>query len=183
MRRLQRHEQKLLKKVDPYHFKREDNVRELAILRRYRIQNREDYTKYNIMVLQIKKVTHRLIQLDPASPFRQDMTEQLLAKLYNLGLIPTKKSLLQCSQITASSFCRRRLPVVMVRLRMATSLKEAITYIEQGHIRVGPNIITDPAFLVTRTCNDFVTWTDGSKIREKIMKWNDKLDDFDLLGL
>jgi U3 small nucleolar ribonucleoprotein protein IMP3 len=38
----------------------------------------------------------------------------------------------------------------MVRLKMAETVKSAVTYIEQGHIRVGPETITDPAFLVTR---------------------------------
>ncbi|CAG8817818.1 3389_t:CDS:2, partial [Racocetra persica] len=70
----------------------------------------------------------------------------------------------------------RRLPIVMCRLRMAETVKEAVTFIEQGHIRVGPETITDPANL-----EDFVTWADTSKIKCKIMKYNDKLDDFDLL--
>jgi U3 small nucleolar ribonucleoprotein protein IMP3 len=70
----------------------------------------------------------------------------------------------------------------MVRLKMSENLKEAVTFIEQGHIRVGPNVITDPAFLVTRTFEDYVTWVDSSKIKRTIMKYNDKLDDFDLLG-
>ena len=30
----------------------------------------------------------------------------------------------------------------MVRLKMSETLKEATTFIEQGHIRVGPNVIT-----------------------------------------
>jgi U3 small nucleolar ribonucleoprotein protein IMP3 len=42
--------------------------------------------------------------------------------------------------------------------------------------------ITDPAFLVTRTFEDYVTWVDTSKIKRAIMRYNDKLDDFDLLG-
>jgi len=29
---------------------------------------------------------------------------------------------------------------------------------------------------------DFVAWVDSSKIRRKVMKYNDALDDFDLLG-
>ena len=41
--------------------------------------------------------------------------------------------------------------------------------------------MTDPAFLVTRTFEDFVTWVDTSKIKRKVMKYNDKLDDYDLL--
>ena len=65
---------------------------------------------------------------------------------------------------------------------MGQSLKEATTYIEQGHVRVGPNVITDPAYLVSRTFEDYVTWVDSSKIKRTIMKYNDQLDDFDLLG-
>ena len=38
----------------------------------------------------------------------------------------------------------------MCRLKMAETVKEAVTFIEQGHIRVGPETITDPAYLVTR---------------------------------
>ncbi len=70
----------------------------------------------------------------------------------------------------------------MVRLKMSENLREAITFIEQGQIRVGPEIVTDPAFLVTRNLEDFVTWTNSSKIRRAIHKYNDTLDDFDLLN-
>ena len=70
----------------------------------------------------------------------------------------------------------------MARLKMSETLKEAVTLIEQGHIRVGPETITDPAFLVNRNLEDFVTWTDQSKIRRHIMKYNDRLDDYELLG-
>lgn len=39
----------------------------------------------------------------------------------------------------------------MVRNHMSETLKAAVTYIEQGHVRVGPELVTDPAFLVTRS--------------------------------
>lgn len=65
---------------------------------------------------------------------------------------------------------------------MADNLKEAITYIEQGHIRVGPETVTDPAFLVTRNMEDFITWVDSSKIKRRIHFYNDKLDDYDLMN-
>jgi len=54
-------------------------------------------------------------------------------------------------------------------------------FVQQGHIRVGTDVITDPAFLVTRQMEDFVQWTDTSKIRKKVLAYNDKLDDFDFL--
>ncbi|KAJ2244307.1 U3 small nucleolar ribonucleoprotein imp3 [Coemansia sp. RSA 454] len=64
---------------------------------------------------------------------------------------------------------------------MAQYVSEAVRLIEQGHVRVGPDTVTDSAFLVTRNMEDFVTWVDTSKIKRKILKYNDKLDDFDLL--
>lgn len=67
-----------------------------------------------------------------------------------MGLITTKRNFELCSKITASCFCRRRLPVIMVRSKMVQTLKAATTYIEQGHVRVGPQLIKDPAFLVSR---------------------------------
>lgn len=80
------------------------------------------------------------------------------------------------------SFRRRRLSTVLVRLKFAEHLKEAITYIEQGHIRVGPETVTDPAFLVTRNMEDFITWVDTSKIKRKVLQYNDKLDDYDAMN-
>lgn len=65
---------------------------------------------------------------------------------------------------------------------MSETIREAITFIEQGHVRVGPQTITEPAFLVTRNMEDFVTWVDTSKIKRKVLLYNDRLDDYDLLG-
>jgi U3 small nucleolar ribonucleoprotein protein IMP3 len=70
----------------------------------------------------------------------------------------------------------------MVRAKMAENLQEAITFIEQGHVRVGPEVVTDPAFLVIRPMEDFVTWVDSSKIKRAVARYNDKLDDYELLG-
>lgn len=78
--------------------------------------------------------------------------------------------------------CRRRLATILVRLKFAEHLKEAVTYIEQGHIRVGPETVTDPAFLVTRNMEDFVTWVDTSKIKKKVLEYNGKLDDYDAMN-
>ncbi|PON82112.1 Ribosomal protein [Trema orientale] len=103
-------------------------------------------------------------------------------KKYNIGVIPSRQSLALCERLTVSAFCRRRLSTVLVRLKFAEHLKEAVTYIEQGHIRVGPDTVTDPAFLVTRNMEDFITWVDSSKIKKKVLEYNDKLDDYDAMN-
>ena len=64
---------------------------------------------------------------------------------------------------------------------MAQTISAACTFVEQGQVRVGPNVVTDPSFLVTRNMEDFVTWVDSSKVRKTVQRYNDKLDDFELL--
>lgn len=48
---------------------------------------------------------------------------------------------------------------------------------------MGTDVVTDPAYLVTRNMEDFVTWVDSSKIKRNIMRYRDKLDDFELEAL
>ena len=112
----------------------------------------------------------------------------MLEKLWDMGILGTggggKGKLSDIEhKVTVSAFARRRLPVVMTRLRMSDHIQAATTLIEQGHVRVGTDVITDPAYLVTRNMEDFVTWVDSSKIKRNIMKYRDKLDDFELEAL
>eukprot|EP00594_Rhizosolenia_setigera_P008194 CAMPEP_0178973762 /NCGR_PEP_ID=MMETSP0789-20121207/21945_1 /TAXON_ID=3005 /ORGANISM="Rhizosolenia setigera, Strain CCMP 1694" /LENGTH=181 /DNA_ID=CAMNT_0020661749 /DNA_START=9 /DNA_END=554 /DNA_ORIENTATION=- len=181
MRQLKHHEKKLLRKVDLYSWKGENTIRAAKIMRRYLIQNRDDFTSYTKLVGMVKSLSAKLKTLPSDDNFRIEMTGQLLDKLFNMGILQNTKSLQKAEEITVSAICRRRLPVVMVRMKMAEHLKAAVTFIEQGQVRVGTNVVTDPAFLVTRNLEDFVTWVDTSKIRRTIHKYNDKLDDFDLL--
>ena len=181
MRQLKYHEKKLLRKADLYSWKGEDNLRVAKVMRRYHLQNREDYTSYSRICGMVTKLAAKLQTLPPDDSFRIAMTDQLLTKLSQMGIINTQKSLQKAQEITASALCRRRLPVIMVRLKMAENLRVAVTWIEQGQVRVGPNVVTDPSFLVTKSMEDFVTWVDQSKIRRSVQKYNDKLDDFDLL--
>ena len=55
-----------------------------------------------------------------------------LHKLYEAGIIPLKKSLEQTETLATSTFCRRRLPIVLVRLKFAETVKEAVTFVEHG---------------------------------------------------
>ncbi|PWA17415.1 hypothetical protein CCH79_00011226, partial [Gambusia affinis] len=192
VRKLKYHEQKLLKKVDFINWEVDNNLHEVKVLRKYHIEKREDYTKYNKLSRNIRELAQKIRDLDEKDGFRAQSTHRFLEKLYSIGLIPTRQNLSLTEKVTASSFCRRRLPSIMLNLRMAQNLKTAITFIQQGRIlqsvcpsgvcyprenadvRVGPDIVTDPAFLVTRNMEDFVTWVDLSKIKQHVLNYNDE---------
>jgi U3 small nucleolar ribonucleoprotein protein IMP3 len=49
-------------------------------MRRYHIQNRDDYKTYNKIAGMITKLTNMLRQLGPEDPTRIELTDQLLDK-------------------------------------------------------------------------------------------------------
>ncbi|GMH91304.1 hypothetical protein TL16_g12019, partial [Triparma laevis f. inornata] len=181
MRELKHHEKKLLRRVNLYAWKGDSNLRTSKILRTYHIQNREDYTAYDRICGHVTSLSSKLKTLKKDDEFRIEMTKQLLQKNFDLGVIDSKTSLEKCDTITASAFCRRRIAVIMFKSKMCESIKKGVEMVEQGQVRVGPSVVTDPSFLVSRKLEDFVTWVDGSKIKRSVMKYNSKLDDYDLL--
>lgn len=130
----------------------------------------------------IHVVTQALGRLPVDDPYRQMMTLALLKKLYDMGLVQQPRTLADADKITVTSLLRRRLAIVLRSLKMCERLSQASDFIRQGHIRIGPQVVTDPAVLVTRKMEDFVTWTDESKIRLKILRHNDAVDDYDMLN-
>ncbi|XP_004517614.1 U3 small nucleolar ribonucleoprotein protein IMP3 [Ceratitis capitata] len=181
VRKLKFHEQKLLKKVDFITWKVDNAGKEAKVLRRYHIRKPADYTKYNKLSREIRTLCEKIANLDKSDTFKMEAAMMLLEKLYLMGLIRNKAELEAASRVSASCFCRRRLPVIMVKNQLSQNLKNATDLIEQGHVRVGPDMITDPAFLVSRNLEDFVTWVDSSKIKQHVLNYNDQRDDFALV--
>lgn len=80
MRQLKHHEKKLLKKVDFLKYKNEGNLRELQVMRRYHITNRDDYKKYNHLCGMVTKLVGTLKRLDAKDSTRIELTDQILNK-------------------------------------------------------------------------------------------------------
>jgi U3 small nucleolar ribonucleoprotein protein IMP3 len=155
VRKLKYHEQKLLRKVDFNNYKSDNQHRDAFVCQRYHIQKASDYHAYNRLCGSLRSLAHKLAALDPQDDFRRKQEDLLLEKLWDMGVLGTggggKGKLSDVEhKVTVSAFARRRLPVVMQRLGMADHLQSAVKFVEQGHVRVGTEVISDPAFLVTR---------------------------------
>lgn len=161
-----------MKKVNLYKWRSENNHQEVGIIRRYHLQDRNDYEKYNRISGQVTKVVAKLKTMSDNNTYRIMKTEQLLNKLYDMGVISSKKSLIVVEKLAVAAFCRRRLAVVIKQLKMAETMADAVSMIEQGHILVGIDTVTDPSFHVDRSMEDHITWVKDSKIRAKVMKYN-----------
>lgn len=75
-----------------------------------------------------------------------------------MGIINSKENIEVAEKVSVSAFCRRRLSVLLCSLKFSETMKEAITFIEQGHVRIGTEVVTEPAFLVTRQLEDHIGW-------------------------
>ena len=89
-RKLKAHEQKLLKKTNFLKYREESKTNEDKVVRNYYLQNREDYKKYNKLTGEVTSLVHHLRYLGTGSKVRMQVTQQLLDKLYNMGVIPQR---------------------------------------------------------------------------------------------
>jgi hypothetical protein len=82
VRKLRFHERKLLKKVDFINWEVDHNLHEVTVMRKFHIQKREDYTKYNDLSRRVRDLARKIKELDANDPFRIEATRTLLEKLY-----------------------------------------------------------------------------------------------------
>lgn len=177
-RDLKYHEKKLLRKHDFMQYP-QDNWHEPFCITKYHLEDREDYRRYMRLVGLIRQLMTQLRYLPTDSKIRMQITQQILGKLHDMGLIKEKLGLAEVDKVGVEAFCKRRLPTLVRDLKMAPNCRMAAEYIHHGHIRVGTNQIRDPAFLVPRSMEDYITWMNGSKIRQHVEAFNAQRDDFE----
>lgn len=177
VRRFKFHEKKMLRKVDFMQYP-DDNWHESYVIPKYNLTDREDYRRYLKLVGMLKSEMAALRILPASSKIRIEVTDQMLKKLYDMGLIQERLGLAEVDKLGVEAFCKRRLSAVLVKLKMAGNHKIASDFVEHGHIRVGVTQVRDPAFLVPRSMEPFVTWTDSSKIKKHVEKFNAQGDDY-----
>ena len=106
-------------------WKQDQGHREIKVMRRYHIQDRDDYAKYNRLCGSIHHLALRLSKLPSTDPFREKTEASLLGKCYDMGLLDVGSKMSDLlNKINVSCFARRRLGVVMVRLKMSETVKQ-----------------------------------------------------------
>lgn len=178
-RQLKFHEKKLLKKVDFVNWK-QDNSKANSIIKKFHLTKQEDYFLYNKIVGKIHKLVNQLSLLPAHDLYRKKHESMLITKLFKMGLLNDEKASPSdiMNKLNVSTLCRRRLAYIVYKTHMAETIFDAVKFIEQGHVKVGHNLINDPSYLITRSLEDYVTWTDNSKIKKVIKKYRNEQDDF-----
>lgn len=140
--KLKFHKQKLLRQVAFLDGEISDhNLHKLRVLRCYLLQWQEDYMCCHQLSHSVRELAWCLCDLPQGDPFLMCALAALGDKIYALGLVPMRGSLEFCDFVMASSSCRC-LPTMLFKLHTAQHLQATMAFVEQGHMRVVPGVVT-----------------------------------------
>lgn len=181
-------EQKLIKKTNFYQWESDgsENWRKyiLATLKKYHLKDQDEFFFYNKMIVNINRTIKVLQEQKKKKPELKEFCENqlllLAKKLFNMGIIDHETELEKpMFKATIDDVCRRRITYVLFQKKFAETVAKGHDYVEQGHIKIGPEIVTNPTFIVTKNLEHFIDWTYGSKIKKNIDSFNGVKDDFE----
>lgn len=79
--------------------------------------------RYNKLCGSLRSFAHRISMLPAQDPARARMESQVLAKLYDMGVLNQTAKLSDVeNKLTVAAFCRRRLAVIMCMSKMAETV-------------------------------------------------------------
>lgn len=119
---------------------------ETALLSSYGLANKREIWKASSLLRNYTRQAKRLIAMKSAQSEKE--SEQLLTKLESLGLIKAR-NLESVLDISLKNILERRLQSVIMKRKIAISIKQARQMITHAHISVADRKVTSPSFLVS----------------------------------
>lgn len=125
-------------------WKRDALRREMELLGIYGLRNKRELWKAMTILRKIRHQARRLLaQRD------EKQTQELLAKLHRLGLLPANATLDDVLSLKVEDILERRLQTIVFRKGLAKSMHHARQLIVHGHVAIGGIRVRTPNRLLT----------------------------------
>ncbi|MEM3031317.1 MAG: 30S ribosomal protein S4 [Nitrososphaerota archaeon] len=133
----------------PSHPWRQENLAmELRLLGEFGLRNKREISIANSKLRKYRSLARGLFT---AVGERRAMAEnQLLGKLYRLGLLPEGSTLDDVLRLSVSDFLERRLQTVVYKLGLARTPYQARQLITHGKVYIGDRRVRAPSYHVLR---------------------------------
>lgn len=154
---------KFLRPTHPWQKARIEEER--TLMREYGFKNKKELWKLNSKLGAFKSQVKDLAARTDDSALEQKQI--LLKKLQNLGLIDEKAILEDILALTLKDLCERRLQTIVLKKKMASSIKQARQLIVHEHINVGARKITSPSYIVSTEEEQLVNFADDSPLKSE----------------
>jgi len=135
-------------------------VKEIELMGKYGLRNKRELWRLETLARYFRHRARGLLALPPE--IREKEEKALLARLYNLGVLPENATLDDVLGLTAENFLERRLQTIVFRKGLARSIHEARQLIVHGHIAIGGRRIRSPGYLVKRDEEELVDYAPTS---------------------
>lgn len=137
-------------------------VREIELMGKYGLRNKKELWRLETLARYFRHRARGLLALPPE--IREKEEKSLLARLYELGVLPDNATLDDVLGLNAEHFLERRLQTIVFRKGLARSIHEARQLIVHGHIAIAGRRMRSPGYLVKREEEDLVDYTPTSPL-------------------
>jgi len=178
MRKFKPHEKRLLRKVDFLKWDT-DNIASKIVKRKYNLSSNKEYNFFNRTVGLIKKLHSVLSHLDNNNKTKKRISESLVYKLQELGVMKKEDDFESLKKMTVSDFLERQITFVMKKIKIGNSVKENIKLIKTGQVKLGSKIVTNDKLLIPKKYEKFIELKPTGKISKSIKRFYNKDDDYE----
>ncbi len=121
---------------------------ERKMLDQYGLRNKREVRRVQTLLRKKRANARTLLAL----PLEQRVAKEkeLLDSLVKMGIMRGTPQLNDVLSLTVEAFLERRLETLVVRKRMANTMRQARQFITHGHIQVGDHKVTVPSYFVTK---------------------------------
>ena len=158
-----KHRKKFNKPTHPWQKQRLDD--EAKLKKEYGLRNKKEVWKA------VSKMKHYAdlakLHIGEQGAESQEEGRKLVARLYQAGVLPENANLNDILTIKPNDILERRLQTVLVKKKLARSLRQARQFITHGHIVSGSKKGSVPSYLVRRDEEDMISFADNSPMRDE----------------
>ena len=150
----------------PKHPWRADVLRaELELMGIYGLRNKRELWRARTTVSNFRRIARSLLSQPPE--VRKKREEELLNKLYRLGLLEEGAELDHVLDLRVEHLLERRLQTIVWRKGLAASPYQARQLIVHGHITIGGRKVYSPGYIVRRDEEDLISYAPTSPFANK----------------
>lgn len=135
---------------------------ELKLLGAYGLRNKRELWRLRTQLSRLRRMARETQSMDPVE--RADREQQMIRKLYGMGLIGEKSTLDDILSLRIEDLLERRLQTVIFRREMAKSFFQARQLVTHGHVSIGGRKVRSPSYWVTVEDEGGIEFTGSSPL-------------------
>ncbi|MEM3382050.1 MAG: 30S ribosomal protein S4 [Candidatus Bathyarchaeia archaeon] len=133
----------------PRHPWRQDQIEaELKLIGEYGLRNKRELWRCHTILSRIRGIARSLLGKSGEEKVR--LEKEFLQSLTRRGILPENATLDHVLDLSIKDILERRLQTLTYRKGLARTIHQARQLISHGHIKIGPNRVYSPSYLVPK---------------------------------